>query len=262
MEIIELDLSNVEFSLNDVKRGIQVPRYLTTELCYETGMHIGDGHLSICKRKDGTLHAAVFSGDYLNEYDFYESILIPLLAYLYHRRFSIHKSTKNTLQIKVASKAVATFKARTLKLVNGSKKGRIQIPDIIMDAGLEFQKQCIGGIFDTDFSLVFRHGKYPKITGEIPFENITLKNQILEILKNIDIKYNCCICKKFDERFIKKRYLTYKIDINGRENLNTWLKTVGFRSSKHLIKLELWKKFGFCKPFLSYNERKRLLMPQ
>jgi hypothetical protein len=103
MDEIELDLSNVGFSKNDIKRGIQIPKFLYTDLCYETGLHIGDENLSI------------------------------------------------------------------------------------------------------------------------------------------------------------KKYASFKLDINGDENLEKWLKNIGFSSTKHLVKLDLWKKIGFCKPFLSYTQRQNLL---
>ena len=195
----------------------------------------------------------------INEFDFYKMILVPLLEQLYNKPFHIRVSTKNTIQVTILSKAIATFKLNTLNLANKKKKGKICIPKIIMDSNLQFQKSCLGGMIDTDFSLVFRHGKYPKITGAMPVENRRLKNQILDILDNLSIGYNCSVCTTTDERFNKKNYRSYKIDINGRENLHKWLSEVGFRSPKHIVKLKLWNKFGFCKPFLSYNQRQELL---
>ncbi|MFH1631328.1 MAG: hypothetical protein ABIA21_03885 [Candidatus Aenigmatarchaeota archaeon] len=43
---LELDTSKVEFSITDIKAGIKIPKILSEELCYETGTHIGDGHIS------------------------------------------------------------------------------------------------------------------------------------------------------------------------------------------------------------------------
>ncbi len=255
----ELDLSKVEFSSNDLRSGIKIPKFLTNDLCYETGTHIGDGHLSCYRRPGSFLYQVAYSGDLKNEYDFYSRIMVPLLKGLYNKEFSIRKSTKNTLQILMGSKAIVTFKLNSLGLPNRAKIGKVRIPGVIVDSSLELRKACLGGIVDTDFSLVFRHGKYPKITGEIPSENVLLVNQIQEILDEIGIKYNCSSYKRTDNRFRKKSYTDYKLDINGRDNLDKWMGEIGFRSPKHLVKLELWKKYGFCKPFLSYNQREKLV---
>ena len=208
------------------------------------------------------MYLVVYSGDYKNEYDFYNSTMIPILKKLYNKNTKIYESTKNTLNIIIKSKAITTFKLNSLDLCNRNKTGKIKIPKVIMDSNIELKKNCLSGIIDTDFSLVFRHSKYPKITGGLVFDNKILKNQILEILNEVGLKYNCSSYKTFDSRLKKKWVRGYKIDINGVKNLELWLKEIGFRSSKHLIKLKLWQKYGFCKPFLNYNERKRILMPQ
>lgn len=189
MSTTELDISKVEFSKNDIRFGIKIPKVLSEDLCYETGTHIGDGHLSCYKRKYGTLYLIDYSGDFRDEYEFYQNVLIPILQRLYNKKLSPYKSTKNTVKLIIKSKAITTFKINSLNLANGSKKGVIKIPSIIMDAYLNFRKECLRGIFDTDFSMVFRHGKYPKITGDVIAENKRLKNQILEILNDLDIKY-------------------------------------------------------------------------
>jgi len=200
MRSIELDISKVEFSQNDIRIGIRTPQILTNDLCYETGTHIGDGHISCYRRIDGTLYMVTYSGDLKNEYDFYKTVLIPIIKSLYNKSLSPYESTKNTIQLVIKSKAITTFKLNSLGLSNGRKNGRIQIPKIIMESDLEFQKSCLGGIVDTDFSLVFRHEKYPKITGEFVSTNRILKTQILEILENIGIKYTCCDTKNLDKR--------------------------------------------------------------
>src|SRR3989338_2800023 len=258
MKLVELDLSKVEFSSNDTKLGIRIPKILSRDLAYETGTHIGDGHISCYKRKDGNLYLSDYSGGFRDEYDFYQNVLIPLLYEIYNKKLLPYKSTKNTIKLVIKSKAITTFKINSLGLANGCKNGIIKIPKIIMDSGLEFKKSCLGGIIDTDFSLVFRHGKYPKITVSLISENKKLKNQILDILEDLNIKYTCCFYKHFDKRF-NKNYSEFKIDINGEENLEKWLKEVGFRSPKHSVKLNLWKRFGFCEKFLSYNDRKHIL---
>ena len=259
MRIIELDNSKVEFSNNDIKTEIKIPSFLTEDLCYETGTHIGDGHISCYDRIDGTLYLVEYSGDFRDEYDFHQFVLIPILENLYNKKLLPYKSTKNTVKLVIKSKAITTFKLNSLGLTNGRKDGKIKIPKIIMDSNIEMKKSCLSGIFDIDFSLVFRHCKYPKIPVEMTSKNKILKNHILEILDELGISYTSCRTKSFDERLKIGYSEGFNVDINGRENLEKWVKCAGFRSPKHLVKLELWRAYGFCKPFLSYNKRKEML---
>lgn len=258
MEFGKSKLGRVEFSNNDIKLGIRVPNELTEELAYETGVHIGDGYLGIWKRKDGWAYLNTFSGDYNEEMDFYRDVVCPMILRLYNKRVWVKKSTKNTVQVVFKSKAISTFKHNVLGLPAGKKKGKISIPEVIMKSYL--RKYCLQGIFDTDFSLTFRHGNYPKITGALPLANEKLRTQIMEILDELDISAICSVTSRTDMRYSPpKKYKEYRIDINGRENLNKWMASVGFRSSKHLTKLQIWKKYGSCKQFSKIKERKERL---
>lgn len=49
------------------------------------------------------------------------------------------------------------------------------------------------------------------------------------------------------------------INLNGLSNLNLWFKEIGFNSSKHLTKYEIWKRFGFCPPNTNIIERRNIL---
>ncbi len=75
--------------------------------------------------------------------------------------------------------------------------------------------------------------------------------------------------KKFDfnvnsiYKFPKKRYNKYhisnQIEICGKEQLELWMKKIGFNSRKHLTKYLVWKKFGFCPPNTTLPERELIL---
>ena len=40
----KFDLSKVEHSKNDIKLSIEIPKYLTEDLAYFLGFHVGDGY--------------------------------------------------------------------------------------------------------------------------------------------------------------------------------------------------------------------------
>ncbi|MBI4894896.1 MAG: hypothetical protein HY831_00225 [Candidatus Aenigmarchaeota archaeon] len=49
---MNLDLSNVEFSKNDLRRRIRIPEILSEELAEDVGFHIGDGYMRSRKNKN------------------------------------------------------------------------------------------------------------------------------------------------------------------------------------------------------------------
>lgn len=258
MKDFKFSLEKVRFSNNDIRAGIRIPRTLTKDLAYEIGVHIGDGHLRIFKRNDGWAYLTVFSGNYLEERDFYTGVICPLILKLYNKHVSVKKSTKNTVQVPFKSKAIATFKHNVLELPSGKKKGRIHIPTSIMNSKL--RKYCLQGIVDTDFSLSFRHGSYPRITGTLQLEDRRLKDQIMEIFKNLGISATCCISKRKENRISPpKEYKEYRIDVNGRKNVKMWLTLVGFKNPKHITKLQVWEKYGYCPPHSSITQRKAIM---
>ena len=52
---------------------------------------------------------------------------------------------------------------------------------------------------------------------------------------------------------------SYAIEINGKERLNKWLKKIGFSNKKHLTKIDVWKRLGYCLPNTSLEERYEIL---
>jgi len=258
MKLKNFNLKKVEFSRNDIKLGITIPKNMTKELAYMVGVHIGDGYLGIFKRKDGWAYLNTFSGDYKEEMDFHKNIISPLVFKIYNKKVKTVKSTKNTVQIVFKSKAISTFKHNVLGLPSGKKKGKITIPDSIMNS--RFRKHCLQGIVDTDFSLSFRHGTYPKIRGVFQIEDKKLKDQVMKIFKDLKISSICSIVERKDFRYHPiKKYKVYEVEANGKENLKRWADLVGFKNPKHITKMKLWETTGFCRPLSTINERKNLL---
>lgn len=64
--------------------------------------------------------------------------------------------------------------------------------------------------------------------------------------------------KRHDKR-TGKTYTSQCIYLNGKKNLNLWLKLIGTNNPKHHTKYLIWKKFGYCEPRTTVNERLSLL---
>lgn len=261
--MIDLDLSKVEFSKWDKFFNVKIPTQLYIKLAYETGLHIGDGHLTMIRRKDNNarMFQIVFSGNWKEEKDFYFSTISTLIRKLYNKIPYIRKESKNSIRLYFYSQAIATFKNRVLELPAGKKIGKIRIPKIIRESPLEIRKNCLKGIVDTDFSLSFKKNcKYPVISADFPLECKMLVNDIEEVLIEANIKPSICIENRKDERYIPTKYYKgYKIDINGKNNLENYIKNIGFLNPVHITKYLVWKRTGICNPYTTINDRTKLL---
>ena len=261
--MFDLDLSEVEFSKWDRLFKIIIPKYLSPNLAYETGLHIGDGHLTIIKRKDNNarMFQIVFSGNFKEERGFYFNTISPLIFKLYNKIPHMREDSKNSIRLYFYSQSIATFKNRVLGLPTGKKIGKIRIPKLIKDSSLEMRKNCLRGIIDTDFSLSFKkNGKYPTISANFPLECKRLVNDIEEVLIELNIKPCISISNRKDDRYDPiKYYKDYKVDINGKDNLEKYVNTVGFKNPVHITKLLLWRRTGICNSYTSIKDRIGLL---
>lgn len=254
----ELDISTVKFSKRDEFFGIKIPKHLTSELAYETGVHIGDGHMNISIRPDGSrLFAIIFSGNWTDEKDFHYGVIAPLIYRLYNKKCHISEEHKNTVRLSYKSQAVAIFKSRVLGLPAGNKRGRIRIPKVFMRSSLDIKVACLAGIVDTDFSLTFkRNGTYPRLSASFPAECKYLVNDIESIFHEMGISTTVFLSKRMDKRYSPHRQFDqYTINVNGQGNLTKWLFLAGFKNPKHYSKILVWQKFGKCLGRTTTEER-------
>ena len=254
----KLDLSEVKFSRRDKNFGIKIPSKLSADLAYEIGFHIGDGHLTITKRKDTgvSMFHIVFSGNWKEEKDFYKNTIVPLIFKIYNKKPHMRMEHKNTIRLYFNSKAVALFKSKVLGLPTGNKKGRVSIPKLILNSSPRMKASCLGGIIDSDFCLSFKKdGRYPNLSASFPLECKKLVNNIKSILKGIGITCSICIENRNDVRRNPMFYKAYRIDINGKENLRKKVRYISFRNPIHFTKLLLWEKTGRCLPNTTLKHR-------
>ena len=113
----------------DTKRRIKIPEEMTEKLAEETGVHIGDGNLSISKDSGGFEgYRYEITGDLINEAIYHEEYLSKLIFSMYNLKPSILKrEEKNSIDTYCKSKAIVQFKNKILGLPIGSKKD-IKIP--------------------------------------------------------------------------------------------------------------------------------------
>lgn len=255
------DTSAVDFSWKDLVKGIALPKELSFDLCYVVGAHIGDGSMNIYRRKNQVDYYYHCCGHQINDKEWYDNILVPLYKNLFKLELASKKCSDGTCTIQFRSKAVVSFYHNCLGLPLGKKCDIIDIPKIILDAGLPYALTCVSGIFDTDFSISFKNKNntvhaYPLI--ELRVRSEKLIKTISRILDNIGISNFTRKSNYFDKR-VGKQIEMHSVTVSGRNNVNRWFEMIGSRNPNYLSKYQIWKKFGFCPPRLNYYQRKEIL---
>ncbi len=212
-------------------------------LAYETGVHLGDGSLYA--------HRIVYAGDSREDKEFYSTIFPQILEEIYGVKPKLfYPKGENTILTILYSSRVAAFKAEELGLPIGNK---LQLKEFPTELKARYPQKILQGLADSDFGIYFRDQngdglhEYPRIEGS--FNNPFIVSEISEMLTGLGIKHNTRKCIRRD-KFVENR-----IWIEGRPRFEKWIEKIGFRNPKHLSKIALWKKIGFCQPHISYKER-------
>lgn len=253
------DLSDVHFSRYDVARKITIPERMTESLAEEIGIHVGDGSLGIYKFLTGNMWVYRISGS-LEELDYYKTHVKSLLESLFNFSGKISAVAENESQIRIYSKAIATFKSNVLKLPVGSKSGTVRIPEVIISSPRCFTP-FLRGIADSDFSFTFKKKhwdvhKYPVI--QAAFASRALVEDLQKILLDLKFKpYTCMNVTVADGK--GNPHKIHSLYLPGKNNLVKWYREIGFSSPITKTRFLVWKKFGFCPPYTTLNDRIKIL---
>src|SRR3989344_6590129 len=122
-------IKGIDYSWSDVKRNIKIPDEMTEELAEETGIHIGDGNLYKGKDKhECTVYQYGITGNLIDEYIYHTVHIKNLFKSLFNiEPFLSQRKNKNSIDSRIRSKAIISFKNKILGLCFGSKKD-IKIP--------------------------------------------------------------------------------------------------------------------------------------
>lgn len=251
---MNFDLSKVELSKNDIRRGIILPILLNKELAEFIGIVIGDGHLSISigRQRSG---APLIRSDLIIACNLFEQQYIRYIREQFHLLFNIQLSYEpdkrsSTVLLRAHSKGIVQFLNKICEVPLNRKSDIVCVPNIIRNADHNIKYSFLRGLADTDFSITFRYrqGKghvYPSIRGG--FKSKLLVQHLELLFKEEGYRY--CTCYnliKMDKRF-GPTTINY-IYLNGNGNLRKWVSEIGFSNSKFQRKIEKWQKDGICPP--------------
>jgi len=214
------------------------------------GIMLGDGNIYSSKINGN--HRTVITGHSQEDFDYLVNYVKPMIKDLFGFNVSVWKhKNKNAIALAVYSKSFIK-QLLSYGLVAGPKT--MKIPPYTLE-NRNLTAKFLKGIADTDFSVTFKKNKrkthsYPVITANFAHRNFVY--QLKNFLSFFQIN-------SFVYELIKivngKKFNSYQIELYGKNNLNLWLKYIGFSNPKHLTKIELWKKFGSCSPNTTIKER-------
>ena len=229
------------------------------------GWYVGDGCISINKRYS----EFALTGDITEEYPFYRNIVVPSFNEIFKRYLKKPVELKKYRSVGVCgiyvfNKDFVAMLQHDFDLISG-KKITITIPPCIKT---EHQKiDFLRGLYDTDGSIYFckSNTKTKKeslyflfhYTPKIKIAGISkvLIEQVYEII--LSLGFSPRIQKPIQQR--KNEYLMHSVILDRRKDVLMWDKNIGFNNEKHSTKIDIWKKFGFCPPYTTLQERFQIL---
>lgn len=219
-------------------------------LAYETGLHLGDGSLQLDKKNK--VYRVIYSGHSIDDRNFYEILVPKILKRLYKKEPCVYfRKNENTIVVHLNSKKTLERKIN-LGLPVGNKLKLKEIPSWIKG---NLVNHFIRGLADADFTVSFkknRKGVHNEPRIEFFTNNKILHKFTLKKLKQLGFRVS-------SEEAYQREFRDYRIRMYGKEMLNKWMKEIGFFNRKHLSKIILFEKFGYCPPHLTTKERMRLL---
>lgn len=254
---MKLDLSKVQFSKYDFNHNIRVPSKLTKELAYFSGVHFGDGNLGNYRKH---YYSVEYSGHLIDEYEFYTIYFANLFKDLFNkdlRLYEIKRIQGDYLTLCTQSKAIFTFLSKSVGLPIGHKNNQ-PLPEVVLQS--KFSKDFLRGLADADFCMTFKKRNknlhyYPVIS--LKSSSNLMVSQINDLLKNFNFKTYTLF--DYPGKRYNKIHVGHYVEINGVDQLEFWMKKIGFKSRKHITKYLVWQKFGFCPPYTNLPQRELIL---
>ncbi len=202
------------------------------------GILLGDG----CLSKVGNKHYFISIAGNSVENKLFFDYVGKLLERLSGRVYKIKLGRGNSMQFNFTNKRMFHL-LKSFGFPVGKKGTRLEIPIIFGQSALK----CIArGYFATDGSLVLTNNNgllYPRIE----FASISKKLlfQILRYLKTVGMSGRVYVSKKYNDD--PTRCTLYRIQCNGKTNLETFRNKLGFVNPKHEAKYQGFKKMAVAR---------------
>ncbi len=217
---------------------MKFPSFFEPKLAEFVGALLGDGCIGIynCRAKNKTKiqHRVKITSHSIDDRE-YVNYLFDLIKNIFDIEPLIRKKkNEKTIELLIFKKDILNFLVEKLGLKLAPKWKRAKIPEIYINNKLELK--VLRGYFDTDGSVVLTNNNntlYPRL--EMKISPAPMQKQFIEILKRNNFHFGAYEIGKGKVR----------VQLNGKIQLNKWVKKVGFSNSKHIKKSKMVAGDGF-----------------
>jgi len=238
---------------------------ITPEIAEFIGWHLGDGCISTGKGR----YEYTLTGDIIEEHPFYQNIVVPTFNKIFKDLLKEPISIKRYKSVGVCgiyffNKNFVSFLRKEFSLKSG-KKINVGVPTFIKTENQK--KDFLRGLFDTDGSIYFCKS-YIK-TKKVSWYNLfhykpkiklaTISKKLIDEVKEmlLELGFSPRLYKPRKQK--KNENYIYSVVLDTNKDTQKWIEEIGFKNLKHLTKVKVWKRFGFCPPFTTLNQRLMIL---
>ena len=207
---------------------------LTRNFAILYGIMLGDGCLSLVYGRKKYISIA---GSMQDDVPFFEKIIQPIIKSLINKDIPIKfYKPKNSIQLNFVNHKLFDF-ISDFGFVIGKKGDKLFIPKIFY--GKKLVKYAIQGFFATDGSLVLTNNNrtlYPRV--EATSISQFLLREISDYLNQKGINCKFYKAKRINENHYQNTQDSYRLQMNGKDNLKKFGKVIGFINPKQIEKLK------------------------
>ncbi len=255
---VVLPIWKVKPSTWDKGRNVRIPTKLSEDLAEETGIHIGDGALSISTKKTGYhCYWHRVSSSLRDDFVYMKCHVLPLIQRLYNVPTRIKIQPESEFSYVYESRAIAQFKSKVLGLPVGRKKN-ITIP-MVFTKNSKLTRACLKGIADTDGTIVFNKSGGIHRNPHVAIKNSS-KPLILQMAKlikrELDVNTSLTLDKLYQDSAIMERKTPMNwLRVYGKRELHIWMEKIGFANPSKISRLMVWKQYGVLPPYTTFPQR-------
>ena len=232
---------------------------VTPELAELFGAYIGEGSISAKKGSNG-FQMSIAVGKDTKEWLNY---LVNLFEQVFNYRPKL-KQYSESCSIRIWDRKICQFFIDAGFPV-GKKAPIVRVPKAIMEiSDLHNYKAFLRGYFDGEGCLHFSrsYGRYIEFKKTHHHYPRLLLSSASKYLIVGDIAYMLkytSLRPVFREIVHEGKLDEYNITISGAVQLELWMREIGSSNPVHFSKYEVWKRFGFCPPNTTLEQRRKML---
>jgi hypothetical protein len=219
----------------------------------ELGVHYGNGSL-FDDHRWGKVGFDIY-GDLYDDQPYLEFHVSKLIECCYGIRPKVYVHPKSaTLILRALSKKGLKIKENAG--LHAGRKTHLLLPEFCREPKNELTAPFVRGLVDIEGSLRLRkqfrnRHYYPVLECEMGDSDFI--KSLYETMSTLRMPVNFRVRTRVPSQVTRKTKASFYV--SGWTGINAWLNRIGLVNPKHLSKLLVVEKYGFCPPHTSLNER-------